>query len=155
MSTFITKRAREQNFKIRDAVRPLILDLLPKDIEVATRKDSSCCAFAHAIKRQEGKKVKRAWFFRSTAWVETDDELIRYILPPSMMREIVAFDRGGHVVTGTYQLSAPRHSKTLERVNLRSNKRRGRHQPGIGVIRRGIVHQATGIRTLQATGLEE
>lgn len=148
MSTFITKRAKERGLKKVDAKLPLQLEVKPMDISKAQQKDPSCCAFARACKRSH--KVKSAYFFRTTAWLEYDDKIVRYILPPSMRQEIVAFDRARGMVPGRYQMSPPLKSNSMIEVRQRSAARRGRHEPGDTKIQRKIrfVHRSEDIRGL-------
>jgi hypothetical protein len=146
MSTFITKRARELGLRQVDAKKPLVLEVTAIDVKLASKKNPSCCAFARACKRSS-KKVRAAYFFRSTAWVEYDDLLVKYLLPPSVQKEIVSFDRSKSLESGTYRLSAPWPSATLAAVHERSGKRPGRHMPGNGKIQRKVKHMTTNVRS--------
>lgn len=146
MSTYITKKAKEQGLKKVDAKVPLKLEVQPNDIKKATMKDSTSCAFAQACKRSH--KVKGAYFFRTAAWLEYPGKLVRYVLPPSMQKEIVAFDRNKTMEPGLYQLSPPTDSRTMAAVKKRSEKRPGRHQPGKTKIKRKVVHKTTNVRGL-------
>lgn len=149
MATFITKEAKQKSLKIVDAKSNLVLVLEAGDIKKGTLKSPGTCAFACAAKRQM-PGVQNAYFFRSTAWIETTKKMIRYILPGSMQKEIVAFDRGGSMDPGTYTLVKPQKSHTLGRVRQRNAKRTGRHETGAGTIKRKVVFHSTGnIRTLQ------
>lgn len=112
MSTYITKRARELGLTKIDAKKPLAIVVTKNDIVNAKQKDSKCCAFARAAKRQF--KAKNAYFFLGTAWIEHDDKLIRYKLPPSVQKEIVAFDRSKSMAEGKYQLTPPSKTSTLK-----------------------------------------
>jgi hypothetical protein len=145
MATYITKRAKDLDLPMVDAKEPLQLEVTSRDITTAAQKNSKCCAFARACHRS--KNVNAAYFFRSTAWLEFDDKLVRYTLPPSMQKEIVSFDRNRSMEPGLYQLSAPSKSSTLKAAMKRSKKRPGRHQPGEGKIKRKFVHRTTNARS--------
>lgn len=128
MSTFITKRAKELDLKKTDARKPLTIILTKPDISNAKQKNSKCCAFARAAKRQF--QVKNAYFFRSTAWLEYEDRLVRYALPQSVQKEIVSFDRTKVMAPGTYQLSKPSPHKQFGSTTARGKDNRRRHDKG-------------------------
>ena len=146
MSTYITKRARELGLRKVDARSPLQLEVQPQDIAKADLKNPQSCAFARACKRS--KKAKAAHFFRTAAWLEYDNKLVRYMLPTSMQKEIVAFDRNRTMEPGLYQLSAPCKSTRMSEVKKRSAKRPGRHQPG--GIRRSSQRPGRGLAPAQS-----
>lgn len=147
MSTFVTKRAKELGLVKVDSKQSIKLDVFDADIEQSLRKNSKCCAFARAAKRKPG--VRAAYFFRTTAWLEYDRKIVRFMLPPSVQKEIVSFDRSRVMAPGTYQLSAPSGSTGMPAVQARSDKRPGRHQPASGAISRKVVHRTKFVRTLE------
>lgn len=147
MSTYLTKRAKELGLRKVDARAALKLEVMSNDVKASVQKNSKCCAFARAAKRMPG--VKAAYFFRSTAWLEYEDKLVRYTLPPSVQKEIVSFDRSKVMAAGVYQLSKPQKSTRMSEVQKRSAKRPGRHRPAGSKIVRKIRHATTSIRTLQ------
>ena len=144
MSTYITKLARETGLSKVDARRGLKLEVTAGDCHKLSRKDPQNCAFARACKRELG--AKRAFFFRTAAWLQMGDKLVRYTLPPSVQKEIVSFDRTGSMVPGVYQITPPAKSQTMKAIAARSAKRPGRHQPGKGKIKRKVVHHTQNIR---------
>jgi hypothetical protein len=149
MSSYISMRAKERGIPMIDANKPIIVDVTPADCAKSTAKNSKECAFAHAVVRVYKKQgVIATYFFRTTAWLEYDDKLVRYSLPPSAQKEIVAFDRGGGFAPGKYQLSKVCKSNTHAEIQKRSKKRRGRHQPGNGKIKRRYVHRTEGVRNI-------
>lgn len=146
MSTYITKRAKQLNLKKIDGGALLTLEVLASDVKEAKQRNSKCCAFACAAKRLP--KVRAAYFFRSTAWLEYADKMVRYILPPSMQKEIVSFDRAKVMAPGVYRLSPPGDSNSMKAITARSKKRPGRHMPAAGKIKRRLRHETQLIRTL-------
>lgn len=154
MSTYVTKRAKELGLKKVDAKEPLRLRVARLDVDRAARKNSKCCAFARACKRQ--LPIKAAYFFRSTAWLEYDDKLVKYSLPPSVQKEIVSFDRAGITAPGVYQLSAPTKSERKAALKTRSAARIGsptRQGTGRSGRKVKILHRTTLVRnTLEPTG---
>ena len=146
MSSYITKHAKENGLRVVDATSDAEIYVLAADIKGATQKNSKCCAFARAAKRQD-PKVKRAYFFRSVAWLEYDDKIVRYTLPVSVQKEIVSFDRSKMMDPGLYQINKPRKSTRMSAIKARSAKRPGRHKPGNGTIKRKYRHATTSIRT--------
>ncbi len=155
MSTFVTKRAESKNIPIRDADAPLILEVTKSDITRATQKNSRCCAYARACKRSQlGAGLKEAFFFRSTAYLEYGDRMVKYALPPSVQKEIVSFDRAKVMAPGVYKISPPSKSQRIEEVKKRgrkihrAQKARGYTPPKTGK-KRGLVHRTALIRTFQ------
>lgn len=143
MSTYVTKRAAKLGLKKVEAKRPLILEVFPGDLAKAQKRNSKHCAFACAAERAV-PGVKAAYFFRSTAWLEYEDRVVRYSLPQSMQKEIVAFDRFGSMDAGSYRLSVP--SKTLAQV--RAQKRYPVKVPTAKYVsHKVILHRTGGIRT--------
>lgn len=147
MSTYITKYARENGLKKVDAKSNLLVTLNQTDITNSKRKNSKNCAFACAVKRQV-HGVKRAYFFRSSAWLEYEGKLVRYQLPPSVQKEIVSFDRNGLTETGVYHLSAVCKGDTIEERKARRVNDPGGHTPKGKGKKKEPRHITTNIRTL-------
>jgi hypothetical protein len=145
MSTLITKRAKGLGLKMVDAKKAWVIEVVQKDIKKAKAQDPRHCAFALACQRTD-KKVRAAYFFRTSAWLEYSDRMVRYMLPSSIQKEIVSFDRGGLTAPGTYQLSPPKGSNSLGAARARSRKRRS-HPKGNGRIKRKVIHRTESIRT--------
>lgn len=149
MSSYISVRAKERGIPMLDANKPIVVDVTPADCRKADRKNPEQCALARAVERMyKDQGVVSAYFFRSCAWLEYKDKLVRYHLPPSMQKEIVSFDRGAGFAPGKYQLSKVAESGTYAAVQKRSAKRLGRHQPASGRIKRRFVHRTEGIRNI-------
>lgn len=121
----IKQIAEKYGLPIVDAKKHLEVVLTTQDIRNSSMKDPTSCAFAKACSRRE--EVVAAYFFLTTAYLEFPDRLERYMLPPSMRAEIVAFDRGGPqaMEAGVYRLSPIRKSKRLGRKTSPSTKNGG------------------------------
>lgn len=146
MSTLIAKRAQGLGLKMVDAKKARVIEVVAKDIKQARSQDPRHCAFANACRRTD-KKIRAAYFFRTSAWLEYSDKMVRYILPGSIQKEIVSFDRGGLTAPGTYQLSPPKGSNALGAARARSKKRK-KHPKGNGRIKRKVIHRTESIRTM-------
>ncbi len=156
MSTFVTKRAQARNIPISDAREPLVLEVKKSDITKALQKNSRCCAYARACKRsQSASGLKEAFFFRSTAYLEYGDKMVKYALPPSVQKEIVSFDRAKVMAPGVYKISPPSKSQRIEEVKKRgravhrAQKAAGYKRPEKPKKSRGLVHRTALIRTFQ------
>lgn len=123
MSTSINKRAKELGLKKMEATRPLTLQVKAMDVKRASKKDPNNCAFSRACKRQY-PGIKAAYFFRTTAWLEYPDRIVRYSIPLSMQKEIVAFDRNKTMEPGEYRLSKVPKNWALADQRKRDVKRR-------------------------------
>ena len=149
VTTYIKKIAESKGKRIVDAKDGLFLEVTERDIKKARMGDSRACGFVQCIKRQE--PCEAAYVFRSVAYIETDEEIVRYELPPSMQKEVVAFDRSKAMVPGEYRLSPPSKTNTLKDIRSRKKTKRG------GPFARGkgaktankprYVHRAQGVRS--------
>jgi hypothetical protein len=125
----------------------MLVSVNQKDVDLAKRKNPEACALARACTRSHGD-VKRAYFFRSSAWLEYDDRIVRYALPPSTQKEIVAFDRAKAFEPGVYQLSTPRKSIRLDAVKSRSTKQRSKGRTPRGhTVRKVLRHHTQNVRS--------
>jgi hypothetical protein len=103
--TYIEKIVREEQLQLQDAEKPLKIVVTQNDIVNAKQLNSRSCAFARAAKKMPG--VKGAFFFRTKAYLQYDEKMVRYHLPPSVQFEITSFDRLGVVESGAYNLKPP------------------------------------------------
>jgi len=101
--SYVHTLARAKHIPIVDATTPVIIGVTAADIRKARTANSKCCAFARAAKHKPG--VVAAYFFRSIAFLEYLDRIVRYALPRDAQNEIIAFDRSGIMATGEYQLN--------------------------------------------------
>lgn len=144
MSIAMNKIARQRGIPIVDATEDMVLEVRPADIKKGAAKTPEGCAFARACKRQNKGQVVGAHFYRTTAWVELPDKIVRYRLPPSMTQEIVAFDRGGPMEPGLYKLKAP--AGTTKLGSNRNKKPADRHSsPGTNPPKH-FVHATGNVR---------
>ena len=89
--------------KVVDAKKPLEIEVTAADLAKAKTKDHQNCALAQACKRAfDGAIVSL-----STAYVVRGKTATRYVIPPTVSREIVAFDRSGGFIPGEYHFNAP------------------------------------------------
>jgi len=145
MSTMVSKRAAALGLKKVDAKQPLTLEVTKSDIRVATQKNPTCCAFAMAALRAM-PKIRHAYFFRSCAWLEYPDKMVRYTLPQAMIDAISQFDEKGTMTPSVFELAKPEGSQKMGRIQQRASKRPGRHQPGNTKIKRNVVHETSQVR---------
>jgi hypothetical protein len=149
MSSYITKRSEELQKPIVNAREPLVLQVKDIDVNMAQERNSKCCAFVRACERQLA--IEAAFFFRTTAYLEYEDKLVKYQLPQSVQKEIVSFDRSKIMQPGVYQLSKPFKSTSPAAVKKRdARKPKGRH-PGRGdgpIKRKVLIHRTQGVRTM-------
>ncbi len=91
---------------IIDATSPVTLEISPGDIAKADRKEPLDCVVARACRRDLHAKEVRVHLsriyirFGSGSWQ-------RFMTPPHMRSDIIAFDRGGTFPPGTYILNPP------------------------------------------------
>lgn len=102
---YVQKRAEEIGLPIVDGGAPVMVAVTEHDVVNAKKANSKHCALARASLRVVG--VAAAYFFRTTAYLEYQDRMVRYSLPPSVQKEIVSFDRARMFAPGVYQLTPP------------------------------------------------
>jgi hypothetical protein len=146
-TTYVNKMAKQKGKKIVEAKTAVELHVESRDIKKALRGNSKHCAFAECLKRE--RPIQAAYVFRSVAFLEYADRIERYVLPPSMQKEIVAFDRNKTMAPGTYRLSVPSRNLTLQAAQQRNSHRKGRHEPkGSKIKRKMVLHRTKDIRSL-------
>lgn len=125
--SYVTKRAKELGLKVQDGTKPLAVAVTNGDVVLALKRDSKRCALARAVERLPG--VVRGYIFRTTAYLEYKDRMVQYILPPSVQKEIVSFDRCQVFAPGVYQLSPPGNLRARRLARDRTDeKRRGKER---------------------------
>ena len=103
--TYVTDRAKQLQIPIVDGDKPLVVAVTRHDVVNALKSNSRRCALARASEQIPG--VLHGYFFRTMAYLEHRDRMVRYILPPSVQKEIVSFDRAQIFAEGIYQLTPP------------------------------------------------
>lgn len=102
--------------KVVDARRGIAIRVEPEDIKGSTKKKHEACALARACKRT--MRLDGAIISRSRAYLIRGRIATRYILPPSVEREIVSFDRGVGFAPGEYELAGiDREHKQGRKIN--------------------------------------
>jgi hypothetical protein len=91
--------------EVKDATKPLDIEVLSKDINSSSVRNHKACAFAAACKR--AKQVDGCIIAIKVAYLIKDGKATRYSVPESLSREIVAFDRDGKFGAGKYRLIRP------------------------------------------------
>lgn len=118
---YVQERAEDLGLPMIDGKTPVRLVVTASDVIDAKKANSKHCAFARAALRLPG--VAAAYFFRTTAYLEYHDRMVRFLLPSSAQKEIVSFDRAQIMATGAYQLTPP--GATRDRSVVRAyNKER-------------------------------
>lgn len=147
MTTYVEKRARDLNKKIVDSKEPIRVEVIPQDIERAKQKDSKCCAFVRACERQL-PGVEAAFVFRTKAWIEYEDKIVRFDLPKSVQKEIVAFDRAKAMEPGLYQFNriAPSSTMKAKKAYDRAAKERDHKNKGRKPNKKRFIHYTTNVR---------
>jgi len=120
--SYVHDIARQKRIPVVDATAPIIIGVAVDDIKKAKAKNSKCCAFARAAQHEPG--VVAAYFFRSMAFLEYPDRMVRYALPADARTEIVSFDRAGVMAPGEYRLAPIPKSQKLESLRQYDRKKR-------------------------------
>jgi hypothetical protein len=117
------KQTKFDTKNVTDATEDITLTILPTDIIGADLKTPGNCVAARACRRQENLEARihiTRVYLRNGGTVWT-----RYIVPTNLRTEIIAYDRGGAFVPGTYQLKAPKSTEKLgEKRSIKRNERK-------------------------------
>jgi hypothetical protein len=146
MKGYIPEYAKRNGLKIVDAKKDLTLHLEPRDVRTASKKNAMSFACAQCAKREVN--AVSAHFLRNRAYIEQNGKLVRYMLPQGVRREIIAFDRGGEVATGTYTLKRPSKSMEEERAYAKKYAKRV-------ATKKHVRKPRTWAPTMNVRGLEE
>ena len=138
----IVKQFFPEVTKVTDADKPLHVTVTAGDNKSSQVRNHNACAMAVACKRQE--KCDGVIVAVGVAYTIKGQEAVRYVLPPSVSREVVSFDRKAGFVPGEYQLSVPA-KRIGARTGKESESNSGRQNSG--GIKRRFRHFTEGIRT--------
>ncbi len=117
--SYVTKLAKDLGIPIKDARHPLAISVTKHDVVNALKKDSKRCALSRAVERLPG--VIGGYFFKTTAYLRYEDRMVYYLLPPSVQKEIVSFDRSQIFAPNIYQLSPPGNLKARNAARNRAD----------------------------------
>lgn len=136
----IVKRFYPDVETIRDAKRPMTIQVTPRDTR-ALPKDHRHCALAMACQRLDG--INGALISMRTVYLVRGTVATRYEVPERVSREIVAFDRGGHFAPGIYTLLRAQKRNPRGSYTGKGKPNRGqgrlRHRPTSN-IRPSLLH---------------
>lgn len=102
---YVYQRADDLGIPVEDAKARVLVTVTDQDVVLSKKKDSKHCALARAALRLP--EVNAAYFFRTKAFIEYGDRVLRFALPSSVQKEIVSFDRAQVMASGIYQLTPP------------------------------------------------
>jgi hypothetical protein len=112
------------------------------DVVSSKKANSKHCALARAALRLP--KVNAAYFFRSTAFLEYEDKMLRFNLPESVRREIVSFDRAQIFASGVYALAPMPPTMTRKAQNKYDRTKRKQRKATARVSPEAISKIAAG-----------
>jgi hypothetical protein len=127
---------------VLDAKSDIGINVTATDCAKATMKAPNNCAMARAFKRNfDGAIVSTA-----VAYLILDKTAYRYMVPQSVTRELVSFDRHKEFAPGGYYLCRPTGSEKLgpRKYALKPE----RHKKSYAQDKRRAVHKTPGIRSL-------
>lgn len=123
---------------VMDAKTPITLKVTKNDIARADIKEPANCAVARACRREMHAKEVRVHLGR--VYVRTNEGgWLRYMTPPAMRQEIIAFDRGGTFEPGEFTLRVMPPTKRLGQAT-------GGRKPQRGGPKRRPPHVLTNVR---------
>jgi len=110
---------------VKDATKNAIIEVTKADETNSKKKSHKTCAMAVACKRKfklDGViiSVNRAYMVKGT-------QARRFVLPPSVQKEVVSFDRGGGFEPGDYELSKVPKGARLDRPKVKTSNHPGAH----------------------------
>lgn len=127
--------------KVMDAKKDSVIEVTKRDTTAATVRNHKACAMAVACKRK--LDLDGVIMSISTAYLIKGDVATRYLVPPSVSREITAFDRNAPFEPGEYRLKAAGESAKLNGVRGTYPAKGG---PKSGNLIKRFRHKTEGIR---------
>jgi hypothetical protein len=110
---------------VEDATREITIEVTKRDASTAQARDHAQCAMAVACKR--AMDLDGVIIAIKTAYLVKGTKALRYMVPESVQREIVSFDRGAAFAPGEYRLRRPEPS-----TRIGTEQRTGRNGGGTG-----------------------
>ena len=132
--------------KVTDATEKTTIEVTAKDAASKAVKDYGACVMAVACKRK--LHLDGVIIARSVAYLIKGDEAIRYLVPASVAREIVSFDRGAGFEVGTYELAKINPCAKLGARETRTPDPRDSHQPQGKAKAPKLRHLTTNVRSV-------
>ncbi len=152
MAEFVKGYATKHGLTVEDAKHDLVVSVTATDCKRGERNNPEGCAIARCILATK-PEYKRAFIFRSTAYVETARRLVRFKLPELVQREVANFDKFGVMEPGIYKLQAPGPGHTIDYHKQYEKQRKPKVRRKIaGAPKR--MHQADKIRVGRKAGVE-
>lgn len=127
--------------KVVDAKKDSKIEVTKSDMNSASVRNHKSCAMAVACKRK--LSLDGVIISVSTAYLVKNNVATRYKVPPSVAREITAFDRNATFEPGEYSLRAPSESIKLNGVRGPYPEKGGART---GNLAKRFRHKTGGIR---------
>jgi hypothetical protein len=144
MPSLIENYAQEAGLTLVDAGKPLEIEIKTCDVKGSKSLNPKQCAIARALVRIG---FEEAWVFRNTVWVDDGKgHLVRYSLPSSLQKEVVAFDRGAKFFPGEYHLGPSPNRKRNRRQRAGEHPQREARRRAKLAIKKKKIHRTQGIR---------
>lgn len=123
---YVYQRAEDLGIPIVDSASPVAVVVTDHDVINAKKANIKHCALSRASLRLPN--VVAAYFFRSAAFLEYGDKMVRFNLPPSVQKEIVSFDRSQIFAPGVYHLASIKPSASPKATKRYRTKRKRAEQ---------------------------
>jgi hypothetical protein len=150
----MTKKAKRQSMHIDgllvvDATKDVVLKVTDNDVNMSHTKQPGACAAASCAMRLKGVQAARVHVGRS--YLLIGNKWRRFKTDPNLRQEIIAFDRGGKFMPGTYTL------RVLTEWERPSNRKQGPVGRKRGKVKnkRGAYHKVSAVReckTMRGSG---
>lgn len=127
---------------VEDATQILEVEVKPCDITSSKIKNQRGCVFARAVKRNY--QITGAVIAVSTAYLISGSKATRYSIPPSLSKEIVAFDRAGKFEPGEYYINKPQFKLDTPRTSKRPMGKRSTNKDA----KKKKYHKTQAIRSI-------
>jgi len=113
-----------EGVEVKNALRPMRVDVSQKDIENGEPMQPDACALAKCIVRTT--KASKAIVHRHVIYVKIGKEWFRFKTSESARIETIVYDRGGRFMPGEYDFGVMPIAQTIARSKMRTSASRGR-----------------------------
>jgi hypothetical protein len=137
----IVQKYHPHVMSVVDGKAPIKIKVTEQDCRNGKVKGPSSCAMARAFERTYDGAI----ISLSTAYLIKGDKAFRYLVPDSVSREIVSFDRNKNFAPGTYHLAKIEPARAL---GVKRTKPINRTDPTKYKKAKRKYHKTAGIRAL-------
>lgn len=144
----IVKKYHPEVDTVIDATKPIVVEVSREDCRRGKFQEPDACAMAKALEREHDGAI----ISLKVAYIIDGNKATRYVVPESVAREVVSFDRAKLFAPGEYSLRPP---SKADKIGGRTRPQYAKNRKPSYPTAKRRVHRTTGIRSLTRSTGEE